>query len=530
MKLSVALVQLALAVVAIGFPTFEQNVFSNKHQVLLDNPQVLQEYHTLKSNFPGAEEGFGIENIEQAWKHLLHEVSVPELEKYFKKAEYAKKIDTEQFEVVSHEDHSNHQLRIKKTDPYSLGLDTVQQYVGYMDVRDVDKHFFYWFFESRNDPKSDPVVLWINGGPGCSSEGGLLFELGPSFIDVNLKPVFNPYSWNSNASVIFLDQPVGTGYSYAGNEDVATSTDAAKDVYVFLELFFQKFPQFLGNKFHVSGESYAGHYIPRIGAEIISHPERSFELSSLLIGNGYVDAYFQQSYDQKMLCGEGGIDVITEEECEQMDQYLKPCLAFQGVCEVTGSALACVPSIYYCAMAYDPLTKLNLNPYDLRRPCETEGLCYNEIDYMSDFMNLNSTKEAAGVPSDLTFGMCNHEVGKRFNDKHDGIVPFQTYIGEVLDYGIPVLHYAGDKDFVCHWLGYNAVSNTVKYKNQANFTEAEFKPWVSKSGKEIGQVRGFDKFTFLRVYDAGHMVPHDQPEVAYEMLETWLSGDYSFGY
>ena len=88
-------------------------------------------------------------------------------------------------------------------------------------------------FESRNDPKNDPIILWLNGGPGCSSSTGLFFELGPSSINKTLHPVYNPYSWNSNASVIFLDQPVGVGYSYTGGDEVKNTLTAAKDVYVF---------------------------------------------------------------------------------------------------------------------------------------------------------------------------------------------------------------------------------------------------------------------------------------------------------
>ncbi|KAI4149757.1 MAG: hypothetical protein L6R39_002418 [Caloplaca ligustica] len=103
------------------------------------------------------------------------------------------------------EDYS---LRTRKVDPSSLGVDPgVKQYSGYLDDAANDKHLFYWFFESRNDPENDPVVLWINGGPGCSSLTGLFLELGPASIDQDLNIVPNPYSWNTNASVIFLDQP-----------------------------------------------------------------------------------------------------------------------------------------------------------------------------------------------------------------------------------------------------------------------------------------------------------------------------------
>ena len=75
----------------------------------------------------------------------------------------------------------NYNLRAKKVDPSKLGVDPgVKQYSGYLDDDEEDKHLFYWFFESRNNPKTDPVVLWLNGGPGCSSLTGLLMELGPS--------------------------------------------------------------------------------------------------------------------------------------------------------------------------------------------------------------------------------------------------------------------------------------------------------------------------------------------------------------
>ena len=146
------------------------------------------------------------------------------------------------FETIQNNVFEDYTLRVKENHPDVLGLDDVKQYTGYLDVNSADKHFFYWFFESRNDPENDPVVLWLNGGPGCSSSLGLLFELGPSFIDVRGKPVYNPYSWNLNASVIFLDQPVGVGYSYTGGDDVLDTPSAARDFYVFMELFFQKFP------------------------------------------------------------------------------------------------------------------------------------------------------------------------------------------------------------------------------------------------------------------------------------------------
>lgn len=192
----------------------------------------------------------------------------------------------------------------------------------------------------------------MNGGPGCSSVTGLLFELGPSSINKDLKPVYNPYSWNSNASVIFLEQPLGVGFSYC-DEKVASTNIADKDVYIFLELFFESSPQLRKNDFHIAGESYAGHYIPQIAHEIvIENPDRTFNLSSILIGNGITDPLVQLDYYEPMACGKGGYSpVLTQNECNRMLESSKRCSALNKGCYKFLSTLPCILSGSYCEYA-----------------------------------------------------------------------------------------------------------------------------------------------------------------------------------
>lgn len=100
-------------------------------------------------------------------------------------------------------------------------------------------NYFYWFFESRKNPSSDPLLLWLTGGPGCSGEIGLLMENGPFVINGTTEPVLNPYGkicaklyakehgvfsslyhclgWNSVANILYVDQPGGTGFTYFTN-------------------------------------------------------------------------------------------------------------------------------------------------------------------------------------------------------------------------------------------------------------------------------------------------------------------------
>ncbi|KAG8624819.1 hypothetical protein KVT40_007886 [Elsinoe batatas] len=239
-------------------------------------------------------------------------------------------------------------LRTKKVDPSVLGVDKVKQYSGYLDDEEEDKHLFYWFFESRNDPKNDPVVLWLNGGPGCSSLTGLFMELGPSSIDKNGKVVYNPHSWNANASVIFLDQPVNVGFSYSSGQ-VSNTVAAGKDIYALLTLFFKQFPEYAKQPFHISGESYAGHYIPVFASEILSHKKRNINLQSILIGNGLTDGLTQYDYYRPMACGEGGWPAVVDQgTCQSMDNALPRCKSLIESCYKSESVWSCVPASIYC--------------------------------------------------------------------------------------------------------------------------------------------------------------------------------------
>ncbi|RLV92904.1 Carboxypeptidase Y [Spathaspora sp. JA1] len=419
----------------------------------------------------------------------------------------------------------DHGLRIKST-PESLGIDTVKQYSGYLDVKDEDKHFFYYFFESRNDPANDPIILWLNGGPGCSSMTGLFFELGPASINAELKPVHNPHSWNNNASVIFLDQPINVGYSYS-SQSVSNTIAAGKDVYAFLELFFKHFPQYSKLPFHIAGESYGGHYIPVFATEILSHKDRSFNLSSVLIGNGLTDPLVQYEYYEPMACGEGGEpSVLSPEECQAMNNSIPRCTSLIKSCYESESVWSCVPATIYCNNAQmGPYQRTGRNVYDIRTMCEGSSLCYSQLEYIDQFLNKPEVMEALGAEVEK-FESCNFDINRNFMFAGDWMKPYHTRVADLLDADLPVLIYAGDKDFICNWLGNQAWTNELEYKNSKGFSKAEVKKW-KVDGKAAGEVKNFENFTFLRIYGGGHMVPFDQPENSLAMVNGWINGDYA---
>ncbi|PSK48664.1 Carboxypeptidase Y A [Elsinoe australis] len=420
----------------------------------------------------------------------------------------------------------NYNLRTKKVDPASLGVDKVKQYSGYLDDEEEDKHLFYWFFESRNDPKNDPVVLWLNGGPGCSSLTGLFMELGPSSIDKNGKLVHNPYSWNANASVIFLDQPVNVGFSYSNNP-VSNTVAAGKDVYALLTLFFKQFPEYAKQPFHISGESYAGHYIPVFASEILSHKKRNINLQSILIGNGLTDGLTQYDYYRPMACGEGGWPaVLDESQCQAMDNALPRCKSLIENCYKSESVWSCVPASIYCNNGLiGPYQRTGMNPYDVRKKCGDNSLCYDELTWIQEWLNQKDVMKALGAEVD-SYDSCNMDINRNFLFAGDWMKPFHRLVPGILAQ-IPVLVYAGDADFICNWLGNLAWTQALEWPGQKSYQKAPLEDFtLLEDGKTAGSIKTSGNFTFMRLHAGGHMVPYDQPEASLEMLNRWIGGEW----
>jgi carboxypeptidase C (cathepsin A) len=162
-------------------------------------------------------------------------------------------------------------------------------------------HLHYWFIESENDPSNDPVVLWLNGGPGSSSLIGLLTENGQIMtnddsltnpIDGVPQVFYNKYGWTTKANMLYLESPKGVGFSYCDNaksaaECVNTDESTAQDAYEFLVNFFESYSEYKTNKFYITGESYAGIYIPMMMDQISQNPlKANINLVGSAIGNG----------------------------------------------------------------------------------------------------------------------------------------------------------------------------------------------------------------------------------------------------
>ncbi|KAI9103325.1 Alpha/Beta hydrolase protein [Phlyctochytrium arcticum] len=416
----------------------------------------------------------------------------------------------------------------------------VKQIVGYIDVDGgrEDKHFFFWFFESRRNPEKDPLVLWLNGGPGCSSLTGLFMELGPCRVNQGGNgTTLNPHSWNNEANLIFLDQPINVGFSYTDGDQVSNTLDAADDVYAFLQLFITKYKKFSKLDFHVTGESYAGHYIPAIGAKIVNendglkrdvHAQKSTEkleikLKGLAIGNGLTDPRVQYQYYADMAEDKTYGPIMDEATIEQMRSKYPTCKSMIESCYKWNSAFACVPGAIYCNNAMiQPFQQTGLNIYDIRMKCDPSNpLCYSILNDIEAYLNRANVQDALHV--DRKYEGCKQDINLKFMMAGDWMKPFVRVIPPLLAKGVEILIYAGDSDFICNWIGNKAWTMELEWEGGDGFKNGKDHPWISGStGKQVGEIRSHKGLSFLRVYQAGHMVPYDQPEASSEMINIWL--------
>lgn len=328
---------------------------------------------------------------------------------------------------------------------------------------------FFYFFESRSDPANDDVVMWINGGPGCTSAVGLLFELGPCRIDISGTSLngtnWNPYSWNNKANIFFLDQPVGVGYSYADfGETVETTEEAARNVHAFLTIFFETFRNFSNRPLHLAGESYAGRYLPVFASEIFdqnfvakSEGRSIINLQSIIIGNGITDISTLYEGRYEIDCGTAAWErpPQTIANCIRMKAALPRCQErIRRSCIDRFEHIDCEAAVAFCdAHISDPYWASGRNVYDSSKTCEIQSHCYAEFERLTDYLDLPSTRKMLGAESPGQFVQCSNTVRENFVSHLDKWAHHtQDYVAALLERGIRVLIYSGTCDWQCNWV------------------------------------------------------------------------------
>ncbi|KAI0048899.1 alpha/beta-hydrolase [Auriscalpium vulgare] len=441
-------------------------------------------------------------------------------------------LNVDAFTTLQHPLFPTHSVRIKRSE---FCDNTVRAYTGYIDFN--ARHLFFYFFESRNEPDKDDVIFWTNGGPGCSSATGLFMELGPCRVTNATKgPEFFHYSWNSNANIFFIDQPVNVGFSYAEYDmHVDNTPNAAKDIAAFVAIFFEHFASFKGRAFHMASESYGGRYIPLFAsalydqnALLVANGLTPINLTSAMIGNGLTDFQNMLLSYYDVLCSPASVAPSFDiNECVRMRRVLPRCKTWtKEVCVDQYDARDCGAAMQFClAELYQPYFIKGRNPYDITLDCEDDnGLCYPVINNITEYLNRLDVRATLGVdPAVGTFAACSHSVESAFAQAGDIMQDSIAYVAALLERGVAVLVYVGAHDWLCNWVGNERFTLDMEWSGQSEFGQQPLRVWTFE-GQVAGKTRSARGLTFATIDGAGHMAPYDRPRESLALIRRWLAG------
>lgn len=465
-------------------------------------------------------------------------------------------------EVPVPTDPEEHRVKAEELPLFDGSLETFQ-YAGLLPASaNKDKYFFYWFFypeipdgfTGRDD--DIPLLIWLNGGPGCSSMDGLFLENGPLHLvqeGGEWKLTARPHSWHTSpAYVVYVDQPVGTGLSFTTSKLYPRNDpEVNTDFYYWLTEFLTLHANVLLNDdqtamrrpFYFSGESHAGHYIPSMMAHIqaqndnTKHPPKfQMRLSGAAIGNGWVDPYHQYA----AAAAAYGHGLVGMAQQAAMDVKEKECQANLAKGKyVTNVCFNLMDDVV--DQSYGSSSKYKVSQYDIRQ----QELKHGSRTFPPGHKDVEQYLGGRGGPSSMKSNVDevlaaihatpSKQAGQRFQEctdppynalsHQDGLGVTQDVTSLLDDPGnIRLLFFNGIMDLICNHVGNEVLLDKLVWSHQKDWITAPRYAWKSNGNELAGYAKEFQNLGFLKLMNSGHMAPLDQPEICLDMMKTFMYG------
>ncbi|ELK01699.1 retinoid-inducible serine carboxypeptidase [Pteropus alecto] len=404
----------------------------------------------------------------------------------------------------------------------------------YVTVRK-DAHMFWWLYYATNPCKNFselPLVMWLQGGPGGSSTGfGNFEEIGP--LDSDLKP--RRTTWLQSASLLFVDNPVGTGFSYVDKDDAYAKDLAtvASDMMVLLKTFFDCHKEFQTIPFYIFSESYGGKMAAGIALELhkaIQQGSIKCNFSGVALGDSWISpvdsvlSWGPYLYSVSLLDDQGLAEVsqVAEEVLDAVNKGL-----YKEATQLWGQAEVIIEQNTDGVNFYNILTK-NAPMSPMKSSLEFTqshlGHLYHRHvrhlnqDSLSQLMNGPIRKKLGIIPEDCSWGGQSKNVF--LNMEGDFMKPVISIVDELLEAGVNVTVYNGQLDLIVDTVGQEAWVRKLKWTELPKFNQLKWKPLYSeaKSSETSAFVKRHENLAFYWILRAGHMVPSDQGDIALKMM------------
>ncbi|GMT02879.1 hypothetical protein PENTCL1PPCAC_25053, partial [Pristionchus entomophagus] len=458
-----------------------------------------------------------------------------------------------------------------------------KHYAGYLDAS-LGNHLHYWFFEAQSNSASAPLILWLNGGPGCSSLGGSLMENGPFRPTQDGEHLQeNPFSWNKIANVLYIDSPQGVGYSYRDNtqdpDGPGNNTKTTSDLVLALQDFTIAHPQMKFKDFYIAGESYAGVYVPQLANALLKTDDVNLNLKGFAVGNGLMNLWDTINSGVGLLYYRG---MISKHEFDSLDYCVTAAnltaneliyADFSYFIDVHDSGLV-VPKQFNddtldtCAQhIYDKyfykVWQSTNHVYNTYQDCYVDETGKKSMsaqayeNYEGPFVDQGAnqypgwTDPFGGYPCfaesatetymnrpEVRQALHAFDTGKKWINCRDTLPYIQNehdmaeVFGQIIASGkkLRVLIFSGDVDMADSFMANQWFAERLAEQNNISVT-AERGQWLyarqaSNAPGGSGMIKRFATKTFsmdlLTVKGAGHQVPLDRPGPALQMISNFI--------
>lgn len=356
---------------------------------------------------------------------------------------------------------------------------------------------------------------------------GMLMLHGPCLVDEGGNTTtFNPYSWNEEFNVLYLDQPAGVGFSYVddfkNNASYPRRTEeSAHELLATVNLVYEAFPYLKNTSLFLTGESYGGRYVPTYGSAILDwnakvEEERKIPLVSIMIGDGWTSPRDQYPtfYDVGCFEVDGLPAVFNSTECAPLPPIVSRCETLLDACVAFPDELICKVASDYCQEGLlDMIEEHPINVYDRTMTCPQVD-CYPEQEFINTLLNIKETQEALEVAKETDgrvpkFQLASDIIMDRYTGSGDFATSTTGALEKIIDHeGVDVLLYIGINDLIVTALGTERMLERMRFQKYAEFrgqTKIDL-PWKSKEGGVAGTVKKIDGLWLIELNGAGHLV------------------------
>ncbi|GAB6028846.1 hypothetical protein CHUAL_004650 [Chamberlinius hualienensis] len=403
------------------------------------------------------------------------------------------------------------------------GVTNYPTYSGFFNVNDeYNSNIFFWFVPTpmQNMTQKYPLIVWLTSGNGVSGLLSAIGEFGPfqlSSDGIKLEPREN--SWSSMANLLFIDAPVGTGFSFTENEDgyACNSSDVAQQIFTSLMQFFKVFPEYLNNDLYLAAESYAARYTATLSYRIY-YENPYLECPLNIKGVINISPEFDYRYMINISSQLFSFGLLSESECEVFQKQESEVAHLLNL-KAYGTAMSAFNSLILGQFWPTLTTYQTLTGLESYKNIDQPYNSYNYSDVVT-FLNRPDIRQAFHA-GNATFQNASVVIGRVYDDV---MVSYTPWLQDMLNKGYKWLMVLGQFGILVNPVDFNCFIDSINWKASDEYAHAE-RNHLMLDNEVVAYVTPVKNLALATVLQAGQVVAADKPNIMANILQKFLLGN-----